>query len=66
MIVDGTHIYTQRDDGRRLEVLSAPADTLFYPSSLSYMTFESDEQGNIVRMVMHRETGEDEVATKER
>jgi CubicO group peptidase (beta-lactamase class C family) len=66
VIVDGAHIYTQRDDGRRLEVLSASADTLFYPSSLSYITFESDEQGKIVRMVMHRETGEEEVATKER
>ena len=66
VIVDGTRIYTQRDGGGTLEAFAAAVDILFYPSSLSYITFEADEQGNIVRMVMHRETGEQEVAWKER
>ncbi len=66
VIVDGSRMYTQRDDGRRIEVFAASADTLFYTSSLSFITFEEDEAGRIVRMVMHRETGEDEVATRER
>jgi D-alanyl-D-alanine carboxypeptidase len=66
VFVDGSRIYTQRDGGRRIEVFPASADTLFYTSSLSFITFEQDERGEVVRMVMHRETGEDEVATKER
>jgi CubicO group peptidase (beta-lactamase class C family) len=66
VIVDGARILTQRDSGRQLEVFPASPDTLFYPSSLSFITFEEDEAGNIVRMVMHRETGEEEVAQKER
>ncbi|UCC84645.1 MAG: serine hydrolase [Gemmatimonadota bacterium] len=66
VIVDGDRIYTRRDGGRRLEVFPASADTLFYTSSLSFITFEEDERGEVVRMVMHRETGEDEVAAKER
>jgi CubicO group peptidase (beta-lactamase class C family) len=65
VIVDGARIYTQRDGGRKIEVFPASADTLFYLSSLSFITFEEDEGGNIVRMVMHRETGEEEVAHKE-
>jgi CubicO group peptidase (beta-lactamase class C family) len=65
VIVDGASIYTQRDGGRRIEVFSASADTLFYTSSLSFITFEEDEGGQVARMVMHRETGEDEVAIKE-
>jgi D-alanyl-D-alanine carboxypeptidase len=66
VIVDGSRIYTQRDGGRKLEVFPASADTLFYTSSLSFITFEADEKGDIMRMVMHRETGEEEIAWKER
>ena len=66
VIVDGPRIYTQRDGGGRLQAFPASADILFYPSSLSYITFEADEQGDIVRMVMHRETGQEEIAWKER
>lgn len=66
VIVEGARMYTQRDGGQRLEVFPASADTLFYPSSLSFITFEEDERGDIVRMVMHRETGAEEVASKER
>jgi D-alanyl-D-alanine carboxypeptidase len=66
VIVEGARIYTQRDGGSRLEVFPAAADTLFYTTSLSFITFEEDEGGDVVRMVMHRETGEDEVATRER
>jgi CubicO group peptidase (beta-lactamase class C family) len=66
VIVEGSRIYTQRDGGRMLEVLPASPGTLFYPSSLSFITFEDDDAGNTARMVMHRETGEEEVARKER
>ncbi len=66
VIVEGTRIYTQRNGGTRFEVFPVSADTLCYPSSLSYITFEEDEEGNVAGMVMHRETGEDESAWKQR
>ena len=66
VIVEGTRVYTQRDAGSRQEILPASADTFFYPSSLNHITFESDARGNVERMVMHLETGEEEVAPKER
>ncbi|NIM52353.1 MAG: serine hydrolase [Gemmatimonadales bacterium] len=66
VIVEGTRVFTQRDDGSRIEAFPASSDTLFYRESLSYITFDKDERGHIVSMVMHRDTGEDEVAWKER
>lgn len=66
VVVEGTRVFTQRDSGSRQEVLPASVDTFYYPTSLSYITFESDRRGNVVRMVMHLETGEEQIAQKER
>jgi D-alanyl-D-alanine carboxypeptidase len=65
VIVEGSHIFTQRNDGRRIEAYAASPDTLLYSSSLNFITFEEDDRGNVVRMIMHRETGDEETADKE-
>ena len=59
-------IYTRRNNGAKIEISPADKTTFFYQQSLSYLTFDVDEQGIATRMLMHRDTGEIEVAEKER
>ena len=66
VIVEEGKIYTCRNDGAKIEIFPADKTTFFYEVSLSYLTFDVDERGIATRMLMHRDTGEIEVAERER
>ena len=65
-IVAGGRAYTSRNGRSRLEVYPSSDSTFFYTESLSYIEFEFDGAGVPTHMVMHRDTGQDEVATRVR
>jgi CubicO group peptidase (beta-lactamase class C family) len=63
LIEDG-QAFTQRNGGTKLEVFPASDTTFFYTVTLSYIEFELDQEGVPTAMVMHRDTGKDEVAVR--
>jgi CubicO group peptidase (beta-lactamase class C family) len=63
-IVDGGQAYTSRNGRPKLEVYPASASIFFYDVTLGYIEFEFDEAGVPTKMVMHRDTGVDEVAER--
>jgi D-alanyl-D-alanine carboxypeptidase len=63
MVEDG-QAYTRRNHGGRLEVYPASDTIFFYTVTTHYIEFELDEDGIPVRMIMHRDSGEDEIAEK--
>jgi D-alanyl-D-alanine carboxypeptidase len=63
-IVEGGKAYTSRNGRPRLEIYPASDSTFFYTATLSYIEFEFDEGGVPSRMVLHRDTGTDEVAER--
>jgi Beta-lactamase len=60
-VVEG-RLYIQRNGGRKIEAIPAAAARFFFEHSLSYVTFERDENGRIAGLVMHRDSGEKETA----
>lgn len=65
VIVEGSRVYTQRNDRPRLETFPTAEGVFFYDRLLNYMTFEEDETGRVTRMVMHYEDGKDVEAVRE-
>lgn len=63
-IVEDGRAYTRRNGRSMLEVYPASDSTFFYTVTLSYIEFEFDEEGVPVRMIMHRDTGDDETAER--
>lgn len=65
-IVEGDQAFTQRNGGSKLEVFPASDTTFFYNVTLSYIEFELGEGGIPTKMIMHRDTGEDDSAERVR
>jgi D-alanyl-D-alanine carboxypeptidase len=63
-IVEEGQAYTRRNGRSMLEVYPASDSTFFYTVTLSYIEFEFDEEGVPARMIMHRDTGDDEIAER--
>lgn len=65
VIIEGSRIYTQRNDRPRLETFPTADGVFFYDRLLNYMTFDEDETGRVFRMVMHYDNGKDVEALRE-
>jgi hypothetical protein len=63
-IVEEGQAYTRRNGRSMLEVYPASDSTFFYTVTLSYIEFEFDEEGIPAQMIMHRDTGDDEIAER--
>ena len=50
---EGNHLFIQENDEPRQELAAESETTFFSKSSSDSVTFESDDQGRVVRMVMH-------------
>jgi CubicO group peptidase (beta-lactamase class C family) len=62
--VEEGRLYLQRSGGRKVEAIPSSPLRFFFENTLSYITFERDETGRIVRLVMHRASGERETGVK--
>ena len=65
-IVDDGRAYTSRNGRPRLDIYPASDSTFFYTLTLHYIEFEMDEAGVPVKMILHRDSGADQVAERER
>jgi len=65
VIVEGSRIFTQRNDRPKLELFPTSEGVFFYDKLLNYLTFEVDGRGRVSRMVMHYEDSREVAAVKE-
>lgn len=65
-IVEDGRAFTQRNEGGKLEVFPASDTTFFYTVCLHYIEFKLDDEGTPLRMILHRDSGKDEIAEKVR
>lgn len=60
---EGTRLYSRRPGSRRLEFFAASETEFFYKDSFVHFTIVKDNNGKVIRMVMHRQ-GKNEEAVK--
>ncbi len=65
VIVEGSRIFTQRNDRPKLEIFPTNEGAFFYDKLLNYLTFEVSVEGKVERMIMHYEDGREVAAVKE-
>ena len=46
-------LFTMRTDSRRMEALPGSESKFFYPGTFTYLSFEKDDSGRIVKMTVH-------------
>jgi D-alanyl-D-alanine carboxypeptidase len=63
-IVEDGQACTRRNQGGKLEVYPASDTTFFYTVTTHYIEFELGDDGLPVRMIMHRDSGDDEIAER--
>ena len=63
-LVEDGRTYTSRDGRPKLEVFPASDTTFFYTVCLHYLEFELDDNGVPTKMILHRDTGDDQVAVR--
>lgn len=64
VVIEGTRIFTQRNDRPRLEIFPTTEGVFFYDKLLNYLTFEVSDEGKVERMIMHYEDGREIAAVK--
>jgi hypothetical protein len=57
---EGNQLYTQRTGSRKLPVFAESETGFFYKNSFSHFTIVKDKNGKVIKMVMHRHTGDEE------
>ncbi len=65
VIVEGSRIFTQRNNGTKLEIFPTTEEVFFYDRLLNYVTFEVNAGEEVTRMIMHYEDGREVAAVKE-
>lgn len=60
VIVEGDRLFTQRNNGRKFEAFARSKTEFFYKETLSSFTFVKDKNGNVVKMIMSRPSGDEE------
>ncbi len=64
--VEGDKIYSQRNNGPKIEIFPSSETTFFYKGRFTYITFTLDESGKVINMIMHYEEGSQITAVKEK
>lgn len=62
--IEEGRLYLQRDGGRKIEAIPTTGARFFFEHTLSYITFERDASGEIAFLIVHRDSGARETATK--
>jgi D-alanyl-D-alanine carboxypeptidase len=65
VIVEEDRIFTQRNNGSKLEILPSSETTFFYKGRFTYITFGFDDNGQVRKMIMHYEDGSQITTEKE-
>jgi len=61
--IEGNQLYTQRSGGPKLQAFAESETEFFYKDSFTHFTIVKDENGKVIKMIMHDE-GNDEEAVK--
>ncbi len=66
IIVEEDRIFSQRNNGSKLEIWPSSETTFFYKGRFIYITFGFDDKGQVINMIMHYEDGSQITAEKEK
>ncbi len=66
IIVEEDRIFSQRNNGSKLEIWPSSETTFFYKGRFTYITFDFDDNGQVKNMIMHYEDGSQITAEKEK
>ncbi len=66
VIVEEDRIFSQRNNGSKLEIFPSSETTFFMKGRFTYITFGFDDKGQVVNMIMHYEEGSQITAEKEK
>ncbi len=58
--VEGNRIFTQVNNRRKFEAFARSENEFFYKETLSSFNFVKDENGSIIKMIVHRPGGDEE------
>ena len=64
VLVEDGRLYTRRPGGGKVEALPASPTLFFFGRSLTYLTFDVQEQNRVEGMTIHRDTGDEDLARK--
>ncbi len=66
IIVEGDRIFSQRNNGSKIEILPSSETTFFIKGRFTYITFDFDDNGQVKNMIMHYEDGSQITAEREK